>query len=284
MRLALCNEVLRDFPFARQCAYAAALGYDALEIAPFTLGPEPHRLSGDARRTLRRQAADAGVAVAGLHWLLVTPEGLSITADDPDVRARTLEVMRGLVDLCADLGGRYLVHGSPAQRRLDPGREADGRARAAEAFAAAADAADRAGVLYCLEPLAPVETDYLTTVAEAAEVAWAIGNRALRAMIDCSAAARSEAQDIPGLIRRWLPTGLIGHVHANDPNRRGPGEGALAFAPILAALAAEGYDGAIGVEPFIYEPDGPAAAARAIGYLRGCLEAAGAQGPFDAAR
>ena len=29
----------------------------------------------------------------------------------------------------------------------------------------------------------------------------------------------------------------------------------------------------LGVEPFEYVPDGPAAAARAIGYLRGILEA-----------
>jgi sugar phosphate isomerase/epimerase len=273
MRLALCNEVLRDWSFERQCVHAAALGYDALEVAPFTLGPEPHRLDAEARRTLRRTAAEAGIAIDGLHWLLVTPEGLSITADDPAIRSRTLEVVRGLVELCADLGGRYLVHGSPGQRRLTPGREAEDRARAAELFHEAGRAAERAGVVYCLEPLAPAETAYLTSVAETVEVVRAIGHPALRAMIDCSAAGQAEAEDVPALIRRWLPTGLVGHVHANDPNRRGPGEGDLAFGPILAALREGGYAGTIGVEPFVYRPDGPASAARAIGYLRGCAEA-----------
>ena len=53
---------------------------------------------------------------------------------------------------------------------------------------------------------------------------------------------------------------------------RGPGEGELAFAPILAALKRNGYAGVVAVEPFKYVPDGQACAARAIGYLRGILE------------
>ena len=81
---------------------------------------------------------------------------------------------------------------------------------------------------------------------------------------------------MPDLIRHWLPSGLIGHIHFNDPNRRGPGDGDLDFAPVLAALRAGGYRHDAAVEPFIYEPDGPACAARAIAYLRGLR---GAQTP-----
>ena len=66
---------------------------------------------------------------------------------------------------------------------------------------------------------------------------------------------------------------FIGHVHFNDPNRRGPGEGALHFAPIVRTLFEQRYDGWIGVEPFVYEPDGPACAARAAGYVQGLAEA-----------
>src|SRR4051794_10014480 len=114
MRIALCNEVIAGMDFARQCAFAAALGYDGLEVAPFTLGDEPHLLHGEAVRRLRRAAQDAGIAVTGLHWLLVKPAGLSITSEDAAVRGRTLEVMRRLVGLCAELGGAVMVHGSPA--------------------------------------------------------------------------------------------------------------------------------------------------------------------------
>jgi sugar phosphate isomerase/epimerase len=74
-------------------------------------------------------------------------------------------------------------------------------------------------------------------------------------------------------VRRWVPTGLIGHVQLNDRNRRGPGEGADRFAPVLRALRETGYAGEASVEPFVYLPDGEAVAARGIGYLRGILDA-----------
>jgi len=46
------------------------------------------------------------------------------------------------------------------------------------------------------------------------------------------------------------------------------------FGEIIAALRRGGYTGIIGVEPFVCEPDGPTCAARAVGYLRGVMEAA----------
>jgi D-psicose/D-tagatose/L-ribulose 3-epimerase len=274
MKISLCNEVVRALDFAAQCALARALGYDGLELAPFTLGPEPHRLAAARRAELRRIAADQGLRITGLHWLLVTPDGLSITSRDEGTHARTRDVMRRLIELCADLGGTILVHGSPKQRAIEPGDSKDvALSRAAECFAAVAADAERAGVTYCIEPLAPAETGLINTVAEAALILEQIGSPALRTMIDTCAAAYSEAMPIPELIERWLPTGLIAHIHLNDPNRHAPGQGELRFAPILAALRRQSYVGLCAIEPFVYEPDGPSCAARAIGYLHGLLEA-----------
>jgi sugar phosphate isomerase/epimerase len=275
MRVSLCNEVIRELSLPRQLEFARRVGYDGLEIAPFTLGDDPHLLPASERAEIRRAARDAGMAITGLHYLLVAPAGLSITSADAARRARTVDVMRRLCGLATDLGATVLVHGSPAQRQLEPGREAEGRKWAAECFAAVADVAAEAGVTYCIEPLAPPENEHITTVEEAAALVRAIASPAVQTMIDCSAAGRAETQAIPELIRHWLPTGLIAHIHLNDPNRRGPGEGDLAFAPILAALAEAGYGGMAAVEPFIYEPDGPSCAARAIGYVRGAMEARG---------
>jgi len=274
MRLSLCNEVLRDLPFAAQCDLAAALGYHGLELAPFTLGDEPHRLPGSAIAALRSAAAEAGIAITSLHWLLVAPAGLSITADDTAVRRRTFDVMAGLIDLAAAVGATHLVHGSPAQRALadGPDREA-ARARGIDAFAFAAERARDAGVIYCIEPLDSGQTAFVNTIEEAAAIVRAIGNPALRTMLDTCAAAKTETESLEALIAHWLPTGMIAHVHLNDPNRRAPGQGALRFSPLLAALRAQGYSGTAAVEPFEYVPDGPGCAARAIGYLHGVLEA-----------
>jgi sugar phosphate isomerase/epimerase len=92
-------------------------------------------------------------------------------------------------------------------------------------------------------------------------------------MLDCSAAARMEKEPLGALIERYVPEGMIAHVQVNDRNRRGPGQGEQRFAPLFSALRRHQYTGDIAVEPFDYVPDGPGAAARAIGYIRGILEA-----------
>ncbi len=272
MRISLCNEVIGSLPFERQCELAAALGYDGLEIAPYTLADDPTKLSAAQVAQLRRAANDAGIAITGLHYLLRAPAGLSITSADAGRRQRSIEVMRRFCGLCAELGGTILVHGSPDQRALEPGDEKNGRKRGSDCFAAVADAARQAGVTYCIEPLARNQTAFVNTVQEAADIVRAIDAPALRPMIDCSAAGQTEAEPVDTLVRRWLASGLIAHMHFNDPNRRGPGEGELAFGPILAALNDSGYTGDASIEPFIYRPDGPTCAARGIGYIRGIME------------
>ena len=276
MRIALCNEVLRGMALERQCEIAAALGYDGLEIAPFTLGDSPERISTAGAAKIRGIVEASGLVVTGLHWLLVKPEGLSLTDPDRAVRGRTIEIMIRLTMLCAELGGTVLVHGSPAQRQIAAGEShAVALARVRDGLAEAAMAAAKAGVIYCIEPLARRQTALVNTVAEGADLVRSIDQPHLRTMIDCSAAGLTEADTIPDLIDRWLPTGLIAHIHFNDPNRRGPGQGEMNFAPIRASLMRNHYAGAVAVEPFEYFPDGPAAAAHAAGYLRGLRQALG---------
>jgi len=276
MRIALCNEVLAPMSLESQCEFAASLGYDGLEIAPFTLAEAPDRIDAREATRIRKVVESFGLAVTGLHWLLVKPAGLSLTDPSAAVRSRTLDVVSRLVSLCAELGGSVLVHGSPKQRQVAAGEtHAIASARLRDFLADAARLAEAHGVVYCIEPLSTRETELLNTVAQAAEIVREVDSPALRTMIDCSAAGQGEAVSVPDIIDLWMPTGLIGHVQVNDPNRRGPGQGDMRFAPIFAALKRNGYDGTVAVEPFDYVPDGPGAAAFAAGYLRGIREALG---------
>lgn len=272
-RLSLCNEVLAPWGWTEQCAYASRLGYRGLEVAPYTLADDPTTITEAQARQWAAIAADHGLAVSGLHWLLVAPKGLSISSPDAVVRSRTRAVIHRLIELCAQMGGSYLVHGSPAQRNPQAGQSpADALELATEAWLDAGVVAATFGVTYCIEPLSRDQTAVVNTVAEAAAIVAAADLPSLKTMLDTSSAGATEPELLPALIDRWWPTGHLAHVQLNDRNRRGPGQGDDRFGPILAALARQGYGGWLAMEPFDYVPDGPGCAAHAIGYVRGLLE------------
>ena len=274
--LVACNEMLAGdgLDFAGQCRVAVALGYRGLEIAPATLGPDPLAVPDATLAGMARTAADHGLFIAGLHWLLTPFPRLSIT--DPAKAQATQAALLRLCDICATLGGRVMVHGSPKQRVPPPDEAPDALLdRVAAVFRPVAERAGALGLTYCIEPLSPDQTPFLTTVAEAADLVARVGHPALLTMIDTSSAGLSEDLPVPDLIRRWLPTGLIGHVHLNDTNRGAPGMGTDDFAAILSALAQAGWDGPLSVEPFVTAVNGTVTLAIGAATLRAHLSSLG---------
>lgn len=269
MKLALCNEVLLPLPFAQQCEAAAGMGYEGIEVAPFTLAANPESLDVASAHRLRDTARSQGLAISGLHWLLVKPDGLSLVTRDAALRRRTLDLLKTLIDFAAAAEAGVLVHGSPKQRSPAPGQTtADATARLEAALAELAPHAEAAGVVYCLEPLGPFETPVINTVAQAAAVVDRIGSPALRTMLDVSAASHAETSPVHDVLRQFLASGHIAHVQLNDANRRGPGQGDTLQAPVLQVLRDAGYAGWVAVEPFEYVPDGPGCARFSAHYVR----------------
>src|SRR5436190_20559236 len=118
MKFAICNEIFKDWDIGKVFAYGAKLGYGAIEIAPFTLANSVTDISAAERSKIRDAAARNNIAIAGIHWVLVKPEGLYINHPDSSIRERTSRYFCDLVDFCADLNGKVMVVGSPKQRNL----------------------------------------------------------------------------------------------------------------------------------------------------------------------
>ena len=266
MQFAFCNEAYVGWPFDRVCGDLAACGYGGVEIAPFTLDEDPRRIDERRAAEIGEIARRAGIEVVGLHWLLAKPDSFHLTAPDEAVRKRTVEFLRHLARICAAMGGRLMVFGSPKQRSILPGETPDDAfARAADSFRAVCETAGPLGVTLALEPLAPAETNFLNTAAETVRMIEAVNHPACRLHLDVKAMS-SEGDPIEKIIldhRRYLA-----HFHANDPNRRGPGSGEVDFAPIARALKSVGYAGCVSVEVFDYTPDGPTIARSSIEYLK----------------
>jgi sugar phosphate isomerase/epimerase len=266
MKFAICNETFPSWPWQRTCEYAAQIGYLGIEIAPFTLAAHPREIGVSNRREIRRQAEGHGLQIVGLHWLLAKTEGLHLTSPDSEVRRRTANYLRELVILSAEIGGKILVLGSPVQRRVLPGVD---RAAALEFAGKILQAVqpdlESHGQWLALEPLAPVECNFLRTAAEARELIRRAACPNVRLHLDAKAMSAAEAS-ICNTIH--ANRDLLIHFHANDPNLRGPGMGELDFRPILKALADIDYSGWVSVEVFDITPGPERLAEESLAYLQ----------------
>lgn len=266
LRYAICNETFEGWPLAKACDFAAACGYTGLEVAPFTLAPLAADVSTAQRGEIRRTIARAGLDCVGLHWLLAKTEGFHVAHPDPAVRDRTVDYLGDLARLCHDLGGRVLVFGSPKQRSLLPGVTAEqALGHIHEVFSRLVPVLETTDTVVALEPLAPVETDVLTTAAETCRLIERIGSPHVRLHLDVKAMA-SEAEAIPEII--LASARHLEHFHANDPNLQGPGFGAMDFTPIFTALDEVRYAGWVSVEVFDYAPGPERLARESIDYMR----------------
>jgi sugar phosphate isomerase/epimerase len=281
MKYAFCNEMFQDEPFDQACATMRALGYTGVEIAPFTLLPEKspfdvREVTTERRAEIKQQAADAGLEVVGLHWLLAHTAGIHLTSPDPAVRRATADYLKALAELCGDLGGKVLVLGSPKQRDLLPGVGYDeAEAFAAEAVRAAMPVCAERDVTLALEPLSPADTDFMLTAVSAIHLAELVDSPHCKVHLDAKALSSESAP--PDAVIRDSRDWLV-HFHVNDANGLGPGMGDVEFGPILTALDQINYTGWLSLEVFDYKPSPREIGQRSIEYLRK-IEAAIASEP-----
>jgi len=273
IKISICNELFQGWPIENVFEYAAQLGYDGVEIAPYTLADSVTEISPKRRKAIRHAAEENGIEIVGLHWLLVKPEGLSINHPDEIIRIKTQEYIEALIHFCADIGGNILVHGSPHQRTVQVGWDfQESWNFSKETFKVCLKTARKRNVLYCIEPLAHTSTNFINTVAEAIQLVKEMRHPNFKMVFDCRSASVQEKLVSEALLRA-LESAFLRHVHVNDANGRGPGFGETEFIPILKRLIKNGYKGYISVEVSDFSPDPQTVASRSIGYLKGILEA-----------
>lgn len=270
IKLGICNETFKEedkfWSLKRIMNYISGVGYQGVEIAPFTLAPSVKEISSAKRREIRLLSRDYNLEIIGLHWLLASPEGLSITSPDKRVRERTIEYLKSLIDFCSDIDGKVLVFGSPKQRNIEKGSSyEEAWERAKEAFASSLDEAKKRGIVICLEPLARRETNFINTAEEAVSLIKEIEHPNFKLHLDVKAMS-DEKKKIPEIIRESRDYLL--HFHANDANSLGPGFGRIDFGPIIKALRELEYSGFISVEVFDLSPGPGRIAEESLAYLR----------------
>ncbi len=269
MKLAICNELFEGWDIGDVFKCAAELGYDAVEIAPFTLCDSVVEVTPVERERIRHAAEEAGIEIAGLHWLLVSPKGLHINHPDATLRQKTRDYFLALIRFCSDIGGRVLVLGSPNERStVPPHTLKDTWNYSLETFKECAAYAGENNVILCLEPLLSKSTDFINNPSEAVQMIQEVNHPNFRLIVDVYSSS-CEKLDIPAEIRRFGD--YIEHIHSNDDNGYCPGSGNADYPGIIQALKEIGYEGYLSTEVFDFEPDPETIARQSIEFLRSVL-------------
>lgn len=267
MKFSICNVIFKDWKIDDVFQYASELGYDGLEISPFTLAESVSDISQSERRRIRKLAEKTKVAVVGIQWLLASPAGLYINHYDPKVREKTKNYLLELVKFCGDIGGSIMVFGSPKQRQIpEQVTYADAWNNTKATFKECAEYAQKRDVTICLEPLATeFPNNFIRTPAEAVKMIEEIDNPSFKLVIDTLSCA-GEIIDTPRAIRKYKK--YVAHVHVNDDNKSYPGRGGIVWPPIAEALKEINYEGYVSTEIFVWEFDPKTIARESINFLK----------------
>ena len=272
-RHAICNEAFEKWDFAEACRTMKKLGYEGIEIAPFTLAEKPLDVSPAQRREFKDIMASEGLSFVGLHWIMVSPKGLHVTTPDVHLREQSWQHIRNLVDLCADLGpDGVMVFGSPKQRSTTGGLSvAEATKHYVDGLAGVAPLAEERDVKILIEALPIEQSDVVTTLDEAVQHVQSIASPAIWTMFD-SHNAVNEIEPHADLIEKHYQ--WIRHIHVNETDGRHPGTGDYDFVSIFQRLRKLDYRGWISMEAFDFSYGADVLAKESIDYLNRKIEEA----------
>lgn len=255
-----CSILFTELPLLERPAAAKAAGFDAVEF----WWPFPEMVPPDADAdAFVGSLADAGVALVCLNFhagdMAAGERGL---VSKPSAVSDFRENIRACAEIAGRTGCRLL--NAPYGSRLNGVDPAEQDEVAVENLTLAAAAAASVGATVLVEAINSVDIPGFPVDSSAAAIAVIdkVPARNVGFLADLYHLAKM-GEDLRGTLGRYRDR--IAHVQVADPPGRGaPGTGTIAFEPLFAQLAEQGYTGHVGLE---YLPADPADSAASLCWL-----------------
>jgi D-psicose/D-tagatose/L-ribulose 3-epimerase len=245
MRLAISNIAWDTSEDAGVARLLQKYSIDAIDVAPGKYFPEPDTATVEDIGLVKQWWAARGVEIAGMQALLFGSTGLNLFGT-PGVQERMLARLAAVCRIGAGLGARRLVFGSPKNRDRSGLSDAEATEIAVPFFRRLGDIAGVHGVMICLEPNPPCYgANFMTTSAETARVVERVAHPAIRMQLDTGALTING--ESPATVLRDS-AGLIGHIHASEPNLVPLGDGLTDHAKVFEALTPRFRDYVVTIE------------------------------------
>jgi sugar phosphate isomerase/epimerase len=222
MRLAISNiawDIKEDVEVAK---ILRKFDIDAIDIVPGKYFCDLTKSTNKEISNVRRWWADQGVDIIGAQALLLGTTGLNMFGD---IKAQEMMIdhLREVCRISAGLGATRLVFGSPRNRDRLGLSDSQVQEQAVRFFWRLGDVAQEYGVIVCLEPN-PIRygANFMTNSEETARIVAAVGHRAIWMQFD-TGSITINGESPESVLKS--SSGLIGHIHASEPDLKPLGAG-----------------------------------------------------------
>ncbi|KAI1026783.1 hypothetical protein LB505_000912 [Fusarium chuoi] len=226
---------MRPEPLEQTLERLVRLGYTSIELAG-----EPDQFPiTSTRDLLQKYNIKCWGTVTVMHGKR------NLLASDPQQRRDTIEYMKQVVNMSAELGGQITTVVPGTVGTIVPSSAPENEWRwAVEGLREVAAFAQQMGIKIGLEPLNRFETYFLNRSNQALALADEVGYGVGIAFDPFHLAL--EERDLIAAIHACKSR--IIDFHVGDNNRLAPGDGSFDWPRIMEALAEAGYDGGLAVE------------------------------------
>jgi sugar phosphate isomerase/epimerase len=241
-------------------ALLSNIGYQGVELMTI----EPRELNWSEIRTLSKKYHLPVVLVCTGE--VYGQLGLSFTDCKGTVRTKAIEKVKAIVEFASYLGANInigRVRGLSDDSRPDHSLEL-----ALAALHEVCAHASPLGVKVLIEHIERMETNFITTVAEACHLVDILDLNNFGIMMDVFAMYHEES-DLCATIRKYSPQYNY-HVHLSDSDRHYPGHKDIDFDRVIRAFCEAGFNGAY-VEEVLQLPNQEAAARRSFDHVQPIL-------------
>ena len=242
----------------------ARLGYDAVELQ---LGDAEEL---DAEK-LKKLLSETDVCLSSFQTgSAYAKNGFCYSSADEARRVGALDKMRRFVELASEFGA-IPVTGLLQGKLSDEPNEEIAYRRICDCMRSTSELAEQKNVTVVIEPCNKMEVGFNNNVKRVKETLNAVGNSALKTMVD-TYHANIEERSVTGALRDCYP--VMRHVHLSESNRSDFGSGHMDFVGIFETLLELGYEGYCAVGVYFTQQDVESKAAQAIRYARTALKLA----------
>jgi len=275
VKLAFSSNAYLRHPFDETAERIAAIGYEGLELLADVPHAWPLGLLDGPKKAILQAMERTGLQFSNVNAFMMNAVNdyrqpywhPSFIEPDPHYRRVRIDHTRRALELCAELGAPHITTepGGP----IAPGQT---RQQALDLFVEVlkplAEHAEKVGVLLLIEP----EPDLLLERTDQyIELAERVDSPALGLNFDVGHAF-CMSEDLPKAIAALAPH--TRHYHLEDiaatrvHHHLPPGDGAIDFAEVIAAIRKTGYDGWLTVELYPSQDKPDEAARQAYNVLK----------------